>query len=263
MSIVSLKDKVSPEEWAVRVQLASAYRAAFEMGYELSIFGHISARVPGEPDALLLNPFGLAFDEITASSLVKVDKNRKILTENGYELNQAGFNLHSGIMFTSPHVNAIIHAHTLDGAAVGAMKGGFQPLTQDGAMVYPKVRYLDYDGIVVLPGEGEASAKALGRDGRVLILKNHGTLSVGATMGEAFFYFYFFEKACSIQVRALSNPAGVQPISEKIMSEMPAEEQVVLKGLTKLADAHEKTPYDDIFAGFMRRAKRRYADVDS
>lgn len=263
MSIVSLKGKVSPEEWAVRVQLASAYRVAFDLGYELSVFGHISARVPGEPDALLLNPFGLTFDEITASSFVKVDRNRKILTENGYELNQAGFNLHSGILFTSPHIHAIIHAHTLDGAAVGAMKGGFQPLTQDGAMVYPKVRYLDFDGIVVLPGEGEASAKALGADGRVLVLRNHGTLSVGASIGEAFFYFYFFEKACSIQVRALADPAGVQAVSDTIIAEMPAEQQVVLEGLTKLAAGQDGTSFDHVFEGFMRRAKRRYADVDT
>lgn len=263
MGIISLKGKVSSEEWDVRVRLAAAYRAAFQMGYELSVFGHISARVPGEPDALLLNPFGLAFDEITASSIVKVDKDRKILTENGYELNQAGFNLHSGLMFTSPHVNAIIHAHTLDGAAVGCMTDGFQPLTQDGAMVYPMVRYQDYDGIVVLPGEGEAAAKALGPDGRILILKNHGTLSVGADIGEAFFYFYVFEKACSIQVRALANPNGVVPISAKIISEMPAEKETVLKGLVKRAEPHEMTPYEVIFGGFMRRAKRQFPDMDT
>ena len=92
---------------------------------------------------------------------------------------------------------------------------------------------------------------------------NPGALSVGVPWASRSSLCYFFERACSIQVRALSNPAGVQPISEKIMSEMPAEEQVVLKGLTKLAEAHEKTPYDDIFEGFMRRAKRRYADVDT
>lgn len=115
----------------------------------------------------------------------------------------------------------------------------------------------------MLPGEGEASAKALGPEGRVLVLRNHGTLSVGASMGEAFFYFYFFEKACSIQVRALANPAGVQAISDKIIAEMPAEQQVVLNGLSKLSEGNDETSYDQVFNGFMRRAKRQYPDVDT
>ncbi|MGB0961377.1 MAG: class II aldolase/adducin family protein, partial [Mycobacterium sp.] len=203
MLLEDVKKSVSKNEWDTRVALATAYRACFYLGYEQSTFGHLSARVPDEPNCMLLNPFGLGFDEITASSLVKVNSDRQIILENGYSLNEAAWNIHSGIMFNDDRINVIMHLHTLDGVAVSSQKNGFLPLCQDSVLFYDKIAYHDYEGIVIDPDEAPRLLQDLG-DKRVLVLRNHGNIYVGPTMSEAFFYMFFFEKGCSIQVRALS-----------------------------------------------------------
>ncbi|MEI7714640.1 MAG: class II aldolase/adducin family protein [Mycobacterium sp.] len=261
MTITSLKGVVSDKEWNTRVELAAAYRMAYHLGYELSDFGHFSARVPDEPEAILLNPFGLTFDEITASSLVKVNKNRDILIPNGYDLNQAGFNLHGGILFNEPSINSAMHVHTIDGVAVGCQKSGFTPISQDAASVYHLVRYLDYDGVVILPGEGEACLKVMDGVGRIVVLRNHGTLTVGASVSEAFYYLYFFEKSCQELTAAMRSSDEKTYISGKVLAEVPAQIQVVLDGLEKIAGG--KNAMEQVFDGFARRAKRLYPDLEA
>lgn len=262
MLLENIKNIVSQEEWEARVELATAYRACYYLGYEKSTFGHLSARVPGEPDSMLLNPFGLGFDEITASNLVKVNKDKKILIENGYSLNEAAWNIHSGVMFNSTEINAIMHLHTLDGSAVSAQKNGFLPLCQDSVLFFDKIAYHDFEGIVINPDEAPRLLKDLG-DKNVLVLRNHGNIYVGSSLAETFFYMFFFEKACSIQIRALSGE--VSPISAQIVSEIPKERDIVLNSMQHDANgkSNVELSYHIIFDMWKRRMKKLYPDVNT
>lgn len=194
---MSIKSKVSKEEWETRVQLAAAYRAFNYLGFEYTAFGHLSAKVPGEPENILLNPFGLMFDEITASSLVKVNREGKKVLDNGFDLNEAGWNIHSGLLYSDAGINSAMHLHTVDGVAVSVRKEGVLPLCQDSLLIYRMIKYHGYEGIVVDPTESSRMLADLGT-GKLLMLRNHGTLSVGKSVGEAFFYMFFLEKACKI-----------------------------------------------------------------
>ena len=187
---MSIKEKVSSDEWKTRVQLAAAYRAFHYLGFEFTAFGHLSAKVPGEPDHILLNPFGLMFDEITASSLVKVNREGVKVLDNGFELNKAGWNIHSGLLFSNAGINSAMHLHTVDGVAVSARKEGVLPLCQDSLLIYSLIKYHGYEGIVVDPTESTRMLADLGM-GKILMLRNHGTLTVGKSIGEAFFYMFF------------------------------------------------------------------------
>lgn len=261
MLLENVKAAVSKEEWDVRVELATAYRACYYLGYEKSTFGHLSARVPGEPDSMLLNPFGLGFDEVTASNLVKVNSKKEILLYNGYSLNEAAWNIHSGIMFNQSSINAIMHLHTLDGVAVSTQKNGFLPLCQDGVLFYDKIAYHNFEGIVINPDEAPRLLKDLG-DKNVLMLRNHGNIYVGSTIAETFFYMFFFEKACSIQIRALSGE--VSPISKEIVSSIPGERDIVLNSMhTADNKPNIELSYHLIFDMWKRRMKRLYPEVES
>lgn len=254
---MDIKSRVSSSEWEVRKQLAAAYRIFYYLGFEFTAFGHLSARVPGEPENILLNPFGLMFDEITASSLVKVNKQAKIVLDNGYKLNKAGWNIHSGLLFGNDEINSAMHLHTVDGVAISARKEGILPLCQDSLLIYEKTRYHDYEGIVVDPTESSRMLANLG-DGNILLLRNHGTLSVGKTIAEAFFYMFFFEKSCKIQTKATASPGGYRVISQDIIEEIPRQKEEVLENLP-----HDGTAFDAyqvLFDSWIRRINRLYPD---
>jgi ribulose-5-phosphate 4-epimerase/fuculose-1-phosphate aldolase len=210
VEIPSMKERVSPEEWKVRVDLAAAYRLVAYYGWDDLIFTHLSARVPGPEHHFLLNPYNLMFEEVTASSLVKVDMSGNPVEPTPFVTNAAGFTIHSALHMAREDAQAVIHLHTPDGQAVSAHAEGLLPLTQTAMAVREDVAYHDYEGIAVDLDERERIIADLGDKG-AMILRNHGTLALGETVGEAFVKIYFLERACEAQVKALS--AGRENVS--------------------------------------------------
>ena len=199
-----VRDRVSKEEWQVRVDLAAAYQLAAIFKWTDLIYTHFSARVPGSED-FLINAYGLMFDEITASNLVKIDKHGKVLDDPldlGY--NEAGFVIHGCVHEARPEINCVIHTHTRAGVAVSAMKCGLLPISQHAQYVEQMVTYHDYEGIALDMDERERMAKDLGKTSKAMILRNHGLLTLGKTVHEAWEMMYYLDCACQIQIDACS-----------------------------------------------------------
>ena len=207
VEIPSLKGRVSDEEWQVRVDLAAAYRLVAYYGWDDLIFTHLSARVPGPEHHFLLNPYNLMFEEVTASSLIKVDTSGLPVEPTPFITNPAGFVIHSAIHMARDDARAVMHLHTPQGQAVSAHAEGLLPLTQTAMLVREDVAFHDYEGVAVDLDERERLVADLGDKGAML-LRNHGTLAVGETVGEAFIKLYFLERACQAQVMALSAGEG-------------------------------------------------------
>jgi ribulose-5-phosphate 4-epimerase/fuculose-1-phosphate aldolase len=201
--MVDVKNSVSKEEWDVRVDLAAFYRTIPYFGWDDLIFTHISARVPGTEDHFLINPYGFLFDEITASNLIKVDINGKIISETNNPINPAGFIIHSAIHEARSDAHCIVHLHSDDGVAVASLKDGLLPLAQTGMLVRNQIAYHDYEGVALLEDEKKRLVADLG-DKNLMILRNHGTLAAGKNVADAFTYIYFLERACTYQVRAMA-----------------------------------------------------------
>jgi ribulose-5-phosphate 4-epimerase/fuculose-1-phosphate aldolase len=214
-----VRDRVSKEEWQTRVDLAAAYQLAHVYRWTDLIYTHFSARVPGTED-FLINSYGLMFDEITASSLVRIDLEGKILDDPlGMGVNEAGFVIHSCVHKARPEVNCVIHTHTRAGVAVSAMKCGLLPISQHAMMVQAEVAYHDYEGIALYREEQARMARDLGSSARAMILRNHGLLALGTTVREAFEVMYYLDCACQIQIDACA--AGLHNV--QLMSEAAAE----------------------------------------
>ena len=207
VEIPSLEGQVSAEEWKIRVDLAAAYRLVAHYGWDDLIFTHLSARVPGPEHHFLLNPYQLMFEEVTASSLVKVGMDGNPVGETPFMTNAAGFTIHSAIHMAREDAQAVIHLHTPHGQAVSAHNEGLLPLTQTAMLIRDEVAYHDYEGVAVDLDERERIVADLGTKGAML-LRNHGTLAVGDTVGEAFVRMYFLERACEAQILALSAGEG-------------------------------------------------------
>ncbi len=203
VEIPSLEGKVSETEWKIRVDLAAAYRLIAYFGWDDLIFTHLSARVPGPEHHFLLNPYNLMFEEVTASSLVKVDMNGHPVDETPFITNAAGFTIHSALHMAREDAHSVMHLHTPHGQAVSAHAEGLLPLTQTAMLVRDDVAYHDYEGVAVDLDERERLIANIGDKGAML-LRNHGTLAVGETVGEAFLKIYFLERACEAQILALS-----------------------------------------------------------
>lgn len=199
----SLKDKVSPEEWALRVDLAAAFRLVAHYGWDDLIFTHFSVRLPGPEHHFLINPFNLMFEEITASSLVKVDVKGEAVGETPFLTNPAGFIIHSAIHMAREDARAVLHLHTPHGQAVSAMADGLMPLTQTAMLVREELAYHHFEGVALDADERERLVADLGEQS-VMILRNHGTLAVGRTVAEAFIRLYYLERACEAQCLALA-----------------------------------------------------------
>jgi len=227
-SSASVRDQVSPAEWQARVDLAACYRLVARFGWDDLVFTHISARVPGTEHDFLINPYGLLFEEITASSLVKIDLDGKKLLPSPYEINPAGFTIHSAIHAARADVQCVLHTHSLNGVAVSAQRGGVLPLSQQSIFVLASLGYHDYEGVALRDDEKPRLVRDLG-DKRFLMLRNHGLLTVGETVAEAFVAMYFFETSCMMQVRAQAGGELIE-ISPQIVEGARAQWQQVTKG---------------------------------
>ena len=203
VEIPPMKDKVSEEEWAIRVDLAAAYRMIAAYGWDDLIFTHLSVRIPGPEHQFLLNPYNLMFEEVTASSLIKVDVDGNPLQETPFITNPAGFTIHSAVHMAREDAHAVMHLHMPHGQAVSAQGDGLMPLTQAAMLVREDLAYHDYEGIAVDLEERERIVSDLGTK-NLMLLRNHGTMAVGETVGEAFIRIYTLERACQAQVMALS-----------------------------------------------------------
>jgi len=220
LPLQSMKGRCSAAEWQARVDLAACYRLVAHYGMSDMMANHVSARVPDEENAFLINAYGMMYEEITASSLVKLDVDGNILVKPdfgdlGYGINKAGYVIHSAVHRANPGIACVIHTHTAAGMAVSALQCGLLPLTQT-SMRFLKVRYHDYQGVVLDEREQASLLADLG-DGEALILRNHGLLTVGRTIGEAFNWMHRLELSCRSQLMALACGVPLNPVPPDVL----------------------------------------------
>jgi ribulose-5-phosphate 4-epimerase/fuculose-1-phosphate aldolase len=218
----SVRQEVSEAEWQARVDLAAAYRLVAHYGWDDLIFTHLSARVPGAEHHFLINPYGMMFEEITASSLVKINLQGEIVSPSPYFVNPAGFTIHSAVHAAREDALCVIHLHTNHGIAVSAQKNGLLPLSQQSSYVLASLAYHDYEGLALDEDEKSRLVADLGNKNN-LILKNHGLLTVGTTPAEAFLAMYILESSCRIQILAQSGNAELLPVSEPILDKVSSQ----------------------------------------
>lgn len=209
MDIASLENQVDAEEWQLRVDLAAAYRLVAMHGWSDLVFTHISARVPGPEHHFLINPYGLMFDEITASSLVKVDQQCNKVIDSPFPVNPAGFVIHSAVHEARPDAQCVMHTHTRAGVAVSAQRCGVLPISQQSTFLLASLAYHDYEGVAFRPEEKPRLQADMGR-ANFLVLRNHGLLVAGKTIADAFLSMYTFESVCQIQLAAQAGGELVQ-----------------------------------------------------
>lgn len=201
MTTESLKEKVNPEEWALRRDLAACYRLVAMYGWTDLVFTHISAKLPGTDDEFLINPYGMMFEEITASSLIHVDQQGNKLSDSPYDVNRAGFVIHSAVHAGRPDAQCVLHTHTRAGIAVSAQKYGLLAISQQATFALASLGYHEYEGVALNDEEKPRLQADLG-SASSLILRNHGLLTVGASIPDAFLTMYNLETACQIQISA-------------------------------------------------------------
>ena len=211
-----VRSLVSSEEWQARVNLAAAYRLVALYGWDDLIFTHISARVPGAEHHFLLNPYGMMFDEVTASSLVKIDLHGKKVMDSPHFINPAGFTIHSAVHAAREDALCVMHLHTDYGIAVSAQKNGLLPISQQAMFPLASLAYHEYEGLALNEEEKPRLVSDLS-DKKYLILRNHGLLTLGKTVGEAFLSMYILERACRIQILAQSGGAELHPVADPII----------------------------------------------
>ena len=217
MNIPSLAGKVSPAEWEARIDLAAAYRLVALYKWDDLVFTHITLRVPDAQDQFLINPYGLFFDEITASSLVKIDLQGKKVQESPFEVNPAGFVIHSAIHAARHDARCVMHTHTLNGVAVSAQRAGLLPISQHSMFSLSSLGYHDFEGPALNDDEKPRLVADLG-DKSSLILRNHGLLTVGETVADAFVAMYYLEASCAIQVRAQAGGELI-PVPKEVLDQ--------------------------------------------
>ena len=224
-----VKSKVSEEEWRLRVDLAACYRLVAHYHWDDLVFTHISARIPGPEHHFLINPYGMTFDEITASSLVKIDLDGRKVLESPYEINPAGFTIHSAIHAAREDVQCVLHTHSINGVAVSATKNGVLPLSQQSTFVLASLGYHDYEGVALNAEEKPRLVRDLG-DKMFFMLRNHGLLTVGSTVADAFLAMYLFESACTIQLRAQAASPELISIEPKVLEGAMMMAKMATKG---------------------------------
>jgi ribulose-5-phosphate 4-epimerase/fuculose-1-phosphate aldolase len=205
MHIESIEGTVSDEEWALRCDLAACYRLVASYGWTDLVFTHISARIPGPGHSFLINPYGMLFEEVTASSLIAVDQEGNKLSESPFPVNRAGFVIHSSIHAAREDARCVLHTHTRAGVAVSAQKAGVLPISQQSTFVLASLAYHDYEGVALRDDEKPRLQADLG-PANFLMLRNHGLLTVGPSIADAFLAMYIFETTCQIQLAA--QPGG-------------------------------------------------------
>ena len=216
IEIPSLEGKVSEAEWATRVDLACAYRLVSHYGWTHGVANHISIRVPGEDEHFLLNPYGLEFREVTASSLVKIDLDGDTVMDSPFGINRAGFVIHSAIHAARRDATCAIHTHTEAGMAVSSLKCGLLPLNMSAIRFHNRIGYHDYEGVTLDTDERERLVADLGNH-YAMILRNHGLLTLGRNLGEAFYLMYHLEKSCRAQLAAMATGAELEVPPEHVL----------------------------------------------
>lgn len=237
---------MSDAEWALRVDMAAAFRLGYHLGWNRVLSNHISARVPDRPDCMLMNPYGLGWDEITASSLATVDFEGNVLSHKDVELAPAGFNFHSGILKARPDLNSTIHVHHPAGVVIACTQGGLTIRDQTSCHIYGEVGYHDFEGFAQEAEETERILKDLG-DGHLLIMWNHGLLSVGGSLPEAFMFMRRLIAACELQERLMATGAEPRDIPQEVLDFTRRQ----------VAEKRKKRPYSAIeWRYYLRMAER-------
>jgi ribulose-5-phosphate 4-epimerase/fuculose-1-phosphate aldolase len=226
----SVKPQVSEQEWQTRVDLAASYRAVAMYGWDDLVFTHISARVPGLEHHFLINPYGLMFEEVTASSLVKVDLQGNKVMDSDHEINPAGFTIHSAVHEAREDAQCVMHLHTAAGVAVSATKQGLLPLSQQSLFALSSLSYHDYEGVALNPDEKIRLVTDLGKT-NFMILRNHGLLTCAGSIADAFLYMYLLEYSCQIQLKAQASGQELLSIPSHILAGI----QVQAKQVTRSA----------------------------
>ncbi len=244
----SIRSQVSDEEWQVRTDLAACYRAIALYGWDDLVFTHVSARVPGAEDHFLINAYGLMFEEITASSLIKVDLNGDKVIDSPFDINPAGFVIHSAIHEARHDAGCVLHTHTRAGIAVSAQADGLLPISQVSLFPYATLGYHSYEGVALNEDEKPRLVADLG-DKHALILRNHGLLTTGETVADAFLMMYVLETACQIQVMAQSSGGELIQVPAPIVEGIKAQAAEVTRGLGGAL----------IWPGLLRKLERRDA----
>jgi ribulose-5-phosphate 4-epimerase/fuculose-1-phosphate aldolase len=223
-----VRSKVGEEEWKLRLDLAACYRLVARYHWDDLIFTHISARVPGPEHHFLINPYGMLFGEITPSSLVKVDLQGRKVSDSPYDINPAGFVIHSAIHSAREDAHCVLHVHTLNGVAVSAQQNGLLPISQQSIFVLASLGYHAYEGVALNDDEKPRLVRDLG-DRNFLRLRNHGLLTVADNVADAFLFMYLFESACTIQVRAQAGGGELVPIDPRIIAGATAQARQVTR----------------------------------
>jgi len=248
----SVQQKVSSEEWQTRVDLAACYRAVAMYGWDDLIFTHISARVPGPEHHFLINPYGMMFDEVTASSLVKVDLQGNKVMEGEFDINPAGFTIHSAVHEAREDAKCVMHLHTAEGVAVSTLQEGLQAYSQQSLFPLASLSYHAYEGVALDPEEKARLVRDLG-DTHFMILRNHGLLTCADTIADAFLYMFIMQRACEIQLKAQATGQPLIPIHSAILQGIRAQASEV----TKQAGGALAWP------GIKRRVSRQLPGFDS
>lgn len=249
---INLHGKVSEQEWQTRIELAACYRLLVMHGWDDLIHTHISARIPGTED-LLINAFGLTFEEVTASNLVKIDIDGNILdSSTPFDINPAGFTIHSAVHKARPEDQCALHLHHTDAIAVASTKDGLLPYSQYSAFALASMSYHQYEGLAVDHDEIKRLQDDLG-DANFMLLRNHGALTMGKTIGDAFMHMYDLLMACQIQVKLQHSQSDIIAVNQSIIDGIKAQANIVHTGLTGGQKA---------WPAMMRRVKRTYPDFD-
>ena len=225
----SLQSEVSVAEWQARVDLAACYRLVAHYGWDDLIFTHISARVPGPETHFLINPYGMMFDEITASSLVKIDLRGSKVSNSPYHINPAGFTIHSAVHEARHDAHCVLHLHTTAGVAVSTQKDGLLPISQQSLFPLTAISYHDYEGVALNPEEKPRLVADLG-DTNFMILRNHGLLTCGETVAEAFLHMFILQRSCEVQVMAQAGGKELIRIPSSIVDGIRQMTRTVTRG---------------------------------
>ncbi len=226
---MDVRSQVTADEWETRVNLAATYRLVAQFGWSDLIFTHISARVPGGSHHFLINPYGLLFDEVTASSLVKIDLDGNKVMDSPHDINPAGFTIHSAIHAARDDAQCVLHVHSVNGIAVSAQRDGVLPLSQQSIFVLASLGYHDYEGVALNAEEKPRLVANLGNK-HFLMLRNHGLLTVANSIPDAFLYMYLFETTCMIQVRAQAGGGELTQVPQSIIDGAMAQAAAVTRG---------------------------------
>ncbi|QJR14119.1 class II aldolase/adducin family protein [Usitatibacter palustris] len=228
MAIRSAKGHVTKEEWQVRTDLAAAYRLVAKCGWDDLVFTHLSARVPGPHHHFLINPYGMMFGEITASSLVKIDLEGNKAMPSPFDINPAGFTIHSAVHEAREDAHCVMHLHTVDGVAVSCQKGGLLAISQQSLFPLSNLAYHDYEGVALNPEEKKRLVADLGKNHN-MILRNHGLLTCARTVPDAFLLMYILQKSCEVQVRAQAGGGELIPIPKPILEGIQKASETVTR----------------------------------